>query len=156
MMERLDAIAVLQGMHKKEFSLQTFAESNGNYTAEWYHSERAEALQVAISILEMLNQNKCKAEDAVKALQICFGPGTWEEICPKCSYYDSAIPCSAEDLALRNQDMDPGTAAADAVALTMAIKALQAPARRRMPIWACVLWCVAAAAIGAACVIYCL
>lgn len=73
MMERLDAIAVLQGMHKKEFSLQTFAESNGNYTAEWYHSERAEALQVAISILEMLNQNKCKAEDAVKALQICFG-----------------------------------------------------------------------------------
>jgi hypothetical protein len=105
MMERLDAIAVLQGMHKKEFSLQTFAESNGNYTAEWYHSERAEALQVAISILEMLNQNKCKAEDAVKALQICFGPGTWEEICPKCSYYDSAIPCSAEDLALRNQDI---------------------------------------------------
>ena len=38
MMERLDAIAVLQGMHKKEFSLQTFAESNGNYTAELYHS----------------------------------------------------------------------------------------------------------------------
>lgn len=82
MMERLDAIAVLQGMHKKEFSLQTFAESNGNYTAEWYHSERAEALQVAISILEMLNQNKCKAEDAVKALQICFGPGTWTCVTP--------------------------------------------------------------------------
>lgn len=29
--------------------------------------------------------------------------------------------------------MDAGTAAADAVALGMAIKALQAPARRRMP-----------------------
>lgn len=50
--------------------------------------------------------------------------------------------------------MDAGTAAADAVALGMAIKALQAPARRHMPIWACVLWCVAVAAIGAACVIY--
>ncbi len=52
--------------------------------------------------------------------------------------------------------MDPGTAAADAVALTMAIKALQAPARQRMPTWACVLWCVAMAALAAACVIYCL
>ena len=52
--------------------------------------------------------------------------------------------------------MDAGTAAADVVALGMAIRALQTPTRRRMPIWACVLWCVAAAAIGAACVIYCL
>lgn len=51
---------------------------------------------------------------------------------------------------------DTSTAAADAVALTMAIKALQAPARRRMPIWACVMWCAAAAIIVAACVIYCL
>lgn len=50
--------------------------------------------------------------------------------------------------------MDAGTAAADVAALTMAIKALQAPTRRRMPIWACVMWCVAAAVIGAACVIY--
>ena len=62
--------------------------------------------------------------------------------------------------------MDPGTAAADVVALGMAIKALQAPARRRMPIWACVLWCVPAAfgswvlgcgapaVIGTACAIY--
>ena len=50
--------------------------------------------------------------------------------------------------------MDPGTAAADVVALGMAIKALQAPARRRMPIWACVLWCVAPAVIGTACAIY--
>ena len=50
--------------------------------------------------------------------------------------------------------MDPGTAAADAVALGMAIKALQAPSRRHMPIWACVMWCVAAAIIGAACMIY--
>lgn len=49
--------------------------------------------------------------------------------------------------------MDPGTAAADAVALTMAIKALQAD-RQGTPIWACALWCVAAAIIGVACVIY--
>ena len=52
--------------------------------------------------------------------------------------------------------MDPGTAADDVVALGMAIRALQAPARRRMPTWACVLWCAAAAIIVAACVIYCL
>jgi hypothetical protein len=52
--------------------------------------------------------------------------------------------------------MDPGTAADDVVALGMAIRALQAPARRRMPLWACVLWCAAAAIIVAACVIYCL
>ena len=43
---------------------------------------------------------------------------------------------------------------ADVVALGMAIRALQTPTRRRMPIWACVMWCVAAAIIGAACVIY--
>ena len=52
--------------------------------------------------------------------------------------------------------MDAGTAADDVVALGMAIKALQAPARQRMPTWACVLWCVAMAALAAACVIYCL
>ena len=52
--------------------------------------------------------------------------------------------------------MDPGTAADDVVALGMAIRVLQAPARRRMPLWACVLWCAAAAIIVAACVIYCL
>ena len=50
--------------------------------------------------------------------------------------------------------MDAGTAAADVVALGMAIRALQTPTRRRMPIWACVLWCVAAAIIVAACMIY--
>lgn len=50
--------------------------------------------------------------------------------------------------------VDPGTAAADAAALGMAIKALRAPNRRRMPIWACVMWCVAAAAIVVACVAY--
>ena len=49
---------------------------------------------------------------------------------------------------------DTSTAAADVVALGMAIRALQTPTRRRMPIWACVMWCVAAAIIGAACVIY--
>ena len=50
--------------------------------------------------------------------------------------------------------MDAGTAAADVVALGMAIRALQTPTRRRMPIWACVMWCMAAAIIGAACMIY--
>lgn len=50
--------------------------------------------------------------------------------------------------------MDPGTAAADVAALGMAIRALQAPGRRRMPIWACALWCIAAAIIGVACLAY--
>lgn len=48
---------------------------------------------------------------------------------------------------------DAGTAADDVAALTMAIKALQAD-RRDMPIWACVLWCIAAAVIGIACMVY--
>lgn len=48
---------------------------------------------------------------------------------------------------------DDGTTKADVAALTMAIKALQAD-RRDMPIWACALWCIAAAIIGVACVIY--
>lgn len=41
----------------------------------------------------------------------------------------------------------------DVEALTMAIKALQAD-RQDTPIWACALWCIAAAVIGIACVIY--
>lgn len=49
--------------------------------------------------------------------------------------------------------MDANTAADDVAALTMAIKALQAD-RQDTPIWACALWCVAAAIIGVACVIY--
>lgn len=48
---------------------------------------------------------------------------------------------------------DAGTAADDVAALTMAIKALQAD-RQDMPIWACALWCIAAAVIGIACVVY--
>lgn len=48
---------------------------------------------------------------------------------------------------------DDGTTKADVAALTMAIKALQAD-QRDTPIWACALWCLAAAIIGVACVIY--
>lgn len=48
--------------------------------------------------------------------------------------------------------MDSG-AADDVKALTMAIKALQAN-RQDTPVWACALWCLAAAIIGVACVIY--
>ena len=49
--------------------------------------------------------------------------------------------------------MDADTAADDVAALTMAIKALQAD-RQDTPIWACALWCVAAAIIGVACLVY--
>lgn len=49
--------------------------------------------------------------------------------------------------------IDDGTTKADVAALTMAIKALQAE-RQDTPIWACALWCIAAAVIGVACVIY--
>ena len=48
---------------------------------------------------------------------------------------------------------DDGTTKADVAALTMAIKALQAD-QRDTPIWACALWCIAAAVIGIACVVY--
>lgn len=49
--------------------------------------------------------------------------------------------------------LDTDTAKADVAALTMAIKALQAD-RQDTPIWACALWCVAAAIIGVACLVY--
>ena len=49
--------------------------------------------------------------------------------------------------------MDANTAADDVAALTMAIKALHA-GRQDTPVWACALWCIAAAAIGIACMIY--
>lgn len=64
-----------------------------------------------------------------------------------------ARACPRSCLAIQEY-CDTSTAAADVVALGMAIRALQTPTRRRMPIWACVMWCVAAAIIGAACVIY--
>lgn len=49
---------------------------------------------------------------------------------------------------------DTATASDDVVALGMAIRALQAGARRDMPVWACALWCVAAAVITVACLVY--
>lgn len=49
--------------------------------------------------------------------------------------------------------LDAGTAADDVAALTMAIKALQAD-RQDVPAWACAMWCIAAAVIGIACMIY--
>ena len=61
-----------------------------------------------------------------------------------------AHPCSR--LAIQEY-LDADTAKADVAALTMAIKALQAD-RQDVPVWACALWCIAAAVIGAACVIY--
>lgn len=59
-------------------------------------------------------------------------------------------PCSR--LAIQEY-LDADTAKADVTALTMAIKALQAD-RQDVPVWACALWCIAAAIIGVACVIY--
>ncbi len=61
--------------------------------------------------------------------------------------------CPRSRLAIQEYT-DTSTAADDVVALGMAIRALQAPVRRSMPTWACVLWCVAAAVIGVACLIY--
>lgn len=49
--------------------------------------------------------------------------------------------------------IDDGTTKADVAALTMAIKALQA-GRQDVPMWACAMWCIAAAIIGVACLVY--
>lgn len=51
------------------------------------------------------------------------------------------------------QEYTDSGASDDVEALTMAIKALQA-GRQDTPIWACALWCIAAAVIGIACVVY--
>lgn len=61
--------------------------------------------------------------------------------------------CPRSRLAIQGY-ADAATASADVVALTMAIRALRAGARRDMPVWACVLWCVAAAIIVVACLVY--
>ena len=71
-----------------------------------------------------------------------------------CMYMDMANANAHPRSRLCIQEyMDADTAADDVRALTMAIKALQAD-RQDTPIWACALWCVAAAIIGVACVIY--
>ena len=61
--------------------------------------------------------------------------------------------CPRSRLAIQEY-ADTATAVDDVVALGMAIRALRAPARRDMPVWACALWCVAAAVITVACLIY--
>ena len=61
--------------------------------------------------------------------------------------------CPRSRLAIQEY-ADTATVADDVTALTIAIKALRAPARRDMPRWACMLWCTAAAIIAAACLVY--
>lgn len=60
--------------------------------------------------------------------------------------------CPRSRLAIQEYT-DTSTAADDVVALGMAIKALRAD-RRDVPMWVCALWCIAAALIGVACVVY--
>ena len=61
--------------------------------------------------------------------------------------------CPRSRLAIQEYS-DAATASDDVAALTMAIRALRAGARRDMPVWACALWCVAAAIIVVACLVY--
>lgn len=63
-----------------------------------------------------------------------------------------ARACPRSCLAIQEY-CDTSTATDDVVALTMAIKALRAD-RRDMPRWACALWCIAAAIIAVACLVY--
>ncbi len=60
--------------------------------------------------------------------------------------------CPRSRLAIQEYT-DTSTAADDVAALGMAIKALRAD-RRDVPMWACALWCIAAAVIGVACMVY--
>ena len=65
MMKMLDVIRQLESLVEcsEDFYL----------TSLQYGEEDEEALRTAISALEGLERNRAKAENAVKAMQICFG-----------------------------------------------------------------------------------
>ena len=73
MMRMHDAAETLRDMHQHELGMQTLAEFKGYDKVAGQYREKAEALQTGISALEGLERNKAKAENAVKAMQICFG-----------------------------------------------------------------------------------
>lgn len=98
MMKMLDVIRRLESLVEcsEDFYL----------TSLQYGEEDEEALRTAISALEGLERNRAKAENAVKAMQICFGLAQWEEACPKCPYYDSIVPGSVMCAVALAQDIE--------------------------------------------------
>ena len=72
MMKMLDVIRQLKS--REEYlgeDIPTEARHDDEETAEY--RKDVEALSAAISALEGLERNRAKAENAVKAMQICFG-----------------------------------------------------------------------------------
>ena len=95
MMERLDAIAVLEEMHQHEFGMQTLAESKGYDNIAGQYREKAESLQLAISVLEELGRNRDKARKVLTALRRCHN---YPELCDGCPYRDATITACGEQL----------------------------------------------------------
>ena len=105
MMKMLDVIRQLKSL--EEYlgeDIPTEARHDDEETAEY--RKDVEALSAAISALEGLERNRAKAENAVKAMQICFGLAQWEEACPKCPYYDSIVPGSVMCAVALAQDIE--------------------------------------------------
>lgn len=73
-MEMLDVIRRLSSLERYANACRQDAESCGDpiAVAEIYQHD-AEALRAARAVLEGLERNRAKAENAVKAMQICFG-----------------------------------------------------------------------------------
>lgn len=71
MMERLDAVAVLTGMHHLNLKMLDFEEFRRCSTAARQYREKAEALQTSISVLEELERNRAKARKVLMALRRC-------------------------------------------------------------------------------------
>ena len=98
MMERPDAIAVLEGMHHLNLKMLDFEEFRRCRTAAGQYRKKAEALQAAISALEdleELDRNKAKARKTLTALRRCHD---YPELCDGCPYRDATITACGEQL----------------------------------------------------------
>lgn len=104
-MERPDAIAVLEGMHQHEFGMQTLAESKGYDNVAGQYREKAEALQLAISVLKTLELNRADAKDAVKSARFCCSLISADE-CEDCPFFDPGDPYGMDCEFRRDQEVE--------------------------------------------------
>lgn len=96
MMSMHDAIKMLERMHQHELTMLAFAEFRKCHNIAGPYREKAEALQVAIAVLETLNAYKAEAVEVLKALRICRARPM---DCDSCPYQDGSISVCAEQMA---------------------------------------------------------
>ena len=92
MMERPDAIAVLEGMHHLNLKMLDFEEFRRCRTAAGQYRKKAIS---ALEELEELERNKAKARKTLTALRRCHD---YPELCDGCPYRDATITACGEQL----------------------------------------------------------